>query len=558
MNISETIITALEQIGVEYAFGGSGAGIDDFVLALSRSKSIKGIIARHEQGASFMACGYAMFSDKLGVCFATPGPGAFNLISGLAVALCDSLPVLAITGYETRQGIGKGGLGETTGLNRTPDSQKVFAAITKKTYLIEKATQTCDILEDALNTAFEGRPGPVHIHLPFDIGHDEVPNYRDIQLNVKPVLPLPKQAAHFAAVLAEALAEKKKIVALLGYGCIRSHAEVELLAFVEKFQIPFMTTMDAKGILPENHPLSLGMTGASGDPGAKQAFMEADVVLTLGNSFSKWQTWRWAEDIYEKKLLLQINIDKIAINRVYPADLALISDVKPAIVGIMQELEKRVKSVPPAAPVIHKHYDGPIEYTGNKIHPGALCQEISKHLPARSIILGDAGAHMLWLAGYMQLNQGQNYQNPGIFGPMASNVNAAIGIKCANPQRPVIVGCGDGDYQMAGFELMTAVEHKIPVVWIIFNNGEYNVIKMMQKRNYNGNEAFNDFLTPDFAAYARACGALGYYVEKLAEFGPAFQSALAANQPALIDVVVDPDIYPPFSLFSAPAFSRLR
>lgn len=558
MNISEAIIRNLELIGVEFVFGGSGAGIDDFIFALSKSKSIKTIIARHEQGASFMACGYAMFSDKLGVCFATPGPGAFNLISGLSVALCDSLPVLAVSGYEPREGIGKGGLGETTGLNRTPDSQKVFAAVTKKSFLIERPSQTCDILEDALNIAFEGRPGPVHIHLPFDISRAEVPNYRDIHLNIKPVLPMQKQVVHFAAALEKAIAEKKKIVALLGYGCIRSHAEAELLTFLEKIQIPFMTTMDAKGILPENHPLSLGMTGASGDPVAKQAFMEADVVLAIGNSFSKWQTWRWAEDIYEKKLLLQINIDKIAINRVYPADLALISDVKPAIVGIMQELEKRVKSVPPAAPVINKHYDEPIQYTGNKIHPGALCKEISTYLPARSIILGDAGAHMLWLAGYMQLNNGQNYQNPGIFGPMASNVNAAIGVKCANSNRPVIVGCGDMGYQLAGFELMTAVEHKVPVIWIIFNNGEYNVIKMMQKRNYNGQEAFNTFINPDFAAYARACGALGYHVEKLDDFGPAFQSALAANQPALIDVVVDPDSYPPFGLFDAPTFSRLR
>lgn len=548
MNTCEAIIRNLEKIGVDYAFGGSGAGIDDFVFALSRSKTIKGVIARNEQGASFMACGYAMFSDKLGVCFATPGPGAFNLISGLSVAYCDSLPVLAVTGYETSQGKGKGGLGETTGLNRTPDSQKVFAAITKKTYLIENPSQTCYILEDALNTAFEGRPGPVHIHIPFDISHDEVPNYRDIHLNIKPVLPLDKQIRQFASVLEAAISAKKKIVMLLGYGCIRSHAEPELLSFIERFQIPFMTTMDAKGILPENHPLYLGMTGASGDPGAKSAFSEADVVLALGNSFSKWQTWRWAEGVYENKTLMQINIDKIAINRIYPADFAMISDIKPAIKGIFEELSKRVPPAQKLFQVSDRHFLKDIRYEGNKIHPGELCKEISKHLPANSIIMGDAGAHMLWLAGFMQLNSSQNYQNPGIFGPMASNVNAAIGVKLSNPQRPVIVGCGDGDYQMAGFELMTAVEHNVPITWIIFNNGEYGIIKMMQKRNFDY-EAFNNFLNPDFAAYACACGALGFRVEKLEDFGKAFEEALASNRPSVIDVIVDPDIYPPFSLF---------
>jgi acetolactate synthase-1/2/3 large subunit len=202
-----------------------------------------------------------------------------------------------------------------------------------------------------------------------------------------------------------------------------------------------------------------------------------------------------------------------------------------------------------AKPIIQKYYDEEIQYTGSQIHPGELAREISRNLPENSIILGDAGAHMLWLAAHMQLDDGQNYQNPGIFGPMAANVNAAIGVQCGTPHRRVIVGCGDGDYQMAGFELMTAVQNKIPVIWIIFNNGEFNIIKMMHKRNFDGDEAFNSFLNPDFASYAKACGARGYRVEQLGDFGSVFQEALAANEPALIDVVVDHDIYPPFGLF---------
>lgn len=547
MNISEAIIRSIERLGVEYMFGGSGAGVADLIFALDGSSSIKGIISRHEQAASFMACGYAMFSDKLGVCFGTPGPGAFNLISGLSVALSDSLPVLAISGYEPREGIGKGGLGETTGLHRTPDSRQVFDAVTKGSWLIERPTQVCDILEDALNLAFEGRPGPVHIHLPFDISRVEVPNYREIEVQVKPLLPLQKQVRQAAELLARALAEQQKIVALLGYGCIRSHAEAALLAFVERFQIPFMTTMDAKGVLPEDHPLSLGMTGASGDPGAKQALLEADVVLAIGNSFSKWQTWRWDKNVYERKTLLQINIDKEAINRVYPPDLAIVADVKPTITGITEALAGRVSSVPPAHPVIAKHYDEDVPATESPIHPAALVKELSRHLPANSIVMGDAGAHMLWLAAYLRLAQGQNYQNPGIFGPMASNVNAAIGVQVANPDRRVIAGCGDMGYQLAGFELMTAVQYQIPVIWIIFRNNEYGIIKMMQQRNYQ-QDAFNDFVNPDFVAYAAACGAWGRRVEKLSEFGPTFQAALDANQPALIEVVIDPEPNPPFGL----------
>ncbi len=557
MNIAEAIVKNLERIGVDAAFGGSGSGDADILFALKHSKKIRTIITRHEQAASFMACGYAMFSDKLGVCFATPGPGAFNLISGICVAYSDSLPLLAITGYQPAIGIGKGGLGETSGLNRTPNSPQVFAAMTKKDFLIDKPEHTCEILEEAVNLAFEGRPGPVTIQIPFDISRYEVPNYYDIALAIKPMAPLPKQITTFADALAKAIRDQKKIVAIVGYGCIRSHAEAELRTFLETFQIPFVTTMDAKGILPDNHPLCVGMTGASGDPGAKQTLIEADVVLALGNSFSKWQTWRWVEGIYEQKILMQINIDKQAMHRVYPADYFMLADIKPAIVGITRELAQRVTVTEQARPVMDKYYDQEIQYNGDKIHPGALARELSKHLPERSIVLGDAGAHMLWLATHMPLNQGQNYQNPGIFGPMASHVNAAIGVQCANPDRRVIIGCGDGDYQMGGFELVTAVQHKVPIVWVIFNNGEYNIIKMMHLRNYGGEEAFNAFLNPDFVAYAEACGARGYRVEKLEDFGPVFEKALALNEPVLIDAIVDGEIYPPFGLFK-PMGERLR
>jgi len=552
MNVSEAIISNLESIGVDTIFGGSGSGIDDVLFALHKSKIIKTIVVRHEQAASFMACGYSMFSDKLGVCFATPGPGAVNLISGLSVALSDSLPVLAISGYETSEGKGKGGLGETTGLNRTPDSQKMFSALTKKAFIIEKPHQTCDILEEAVNLAFEGRPGPVHLHIPFDISRDEVPNFRKIKLDIKPVLPLQKEIIQFADVLENAIKKKKKILAIVGYGCIRSHAEAVMLEFIEAFQIPFINTMDAKGIIQENHPLSLGMTGSSGDPGAKQALIEADIVMAIGNSFSKWQTWKWVEGIYDDKTLMQINIDKNAINRVYKADYFMISDIKPAISGLTNELKRRKISAEKLNPVINKYINAPIERTGNKIHPAELCREISKYLPERSIILGDAGSHMLWLASNMQLNKGQNYQNPGIFGPMASNVNASIGVYYGSKNRKVIVGCGDGDYQMAGFELMTAVENKVPVVWIIFNNGEFNVIKMIHQRNNNGQEVFNHFLNPDFAAYAKACGAKGYRVEKIEQFGPAFLEALESNEPVIIDVIIESEVYPPFGLFKKP------
>src|SRR6185312_3449471 len=184
MRVYEAIVKGLEGVGVEAAFGGAGENAAGLMLALKASDTIRPVITRHEQAASFMACGYAMYTDKLGFCFATAGPGAFNLFSGLAVAMSDSYPVLAVSGYASLEWRGKGSLNETSGLNRTPDSQKMFEATTKKSFLLTDIADTCDVLEEAVNIAFEGRPGPVHIHIPENLTHKrvEVENYHDIRL----------------------------------------------------------------------------------------------------------------------------------------------------------------------------------------------------------------------------------------------------------------------------------------------------------------------------------------------------------------------------------------
>lgn len=545
MDVNQCVVKILDSIGVDHVFGGSGQVNASMLLALKRSEKIKTIIVKNEQAASFMACGYAMFSQKLGVCFATGGPGAFNLFSGMAVAYSDSLPILGITGYTSGAIRGKGALNESTGLCRTPDSHAMFSATTKKSFIIENPDDTCDILEEAINIAFEGRPGPVHIHIPKDITMAEVKNFRPIKLDIKPILPEKQRLMKIAEVIKKALMNNEKIVLLIGYGTIRSGAQDEVLKFVERFQLPFMTTMDAKGIISEDHPLSLGVFGTSGDPGAKKYFDEAKIVIALGNSFAENATYAFKKDLYENKTLIHVNIDKNEIDKVYKAEYALVSDVKPTVAAISEMLS--VEYVDKIKINRDKYFDKPVEHKGDKIHPAELVKAISDALPENSIIMGDAGAHMLWLNCYLNLNKNQFYQNPGSFGPMASNVNGAIGVKCANPDKTVVCACGDGDYLMAGFELLTAVENNIPVVWVIFNNGEFNIIKKFLL-NIFGEHAFMNFKNPDYELYAKACEALGYRVEKLKEFESVFKSAINSGRPAIIDVCVESEVYPPFEL----------
>ncbi|GLX00252.1 thiamine pyrophosphate-binding protein [Microtetraspora sp. NBRC 16547] len=539
MQVYEALVKGLESAGVDTAFGGNGENIASLTLALRRSRKIRPIMTRHEQAASFMACGYAMYTNRLGVCFATVGPGAFNLFSGLAVALSDSYPVLAITGFVSLDWRGRGAVNDTSGLNRTPDSQAMFAATTKRSYLLTDVADTCDVLEEAVNVAFEGRPGPVHIHVPQNLTNRgvTVDNYHDVGIDVAPVRPDPEQVEMIADVLADALRDGRRVVLLAGFGAIRSHAEAAVLRFVERFQVPLVTTLDGKGAIAETHPLAFGVFSESGHASALKAFREADVVLAVGNSFSQHATFGLRKELFDGKVLIQVNIAASEIGKTYVPERLLVSDACLAIEAITDALERRVGPVR-SAPVVGRDDEARrIVRLPGEIHPGQLAQTIGRMLPERGVVLADAGAHLAWLGYYVDLESGQNFRKTGTFGPMSGHVNGAIGVKLAQPDRTVVVGCGDGCYSMAGFELMTAVENDVPVIWVIFNDDEYKIVKLYQLANY-GESGLVNFKNPDFAAYARMCGADGYRVKTIEEFEDAFRAALASGRPTVIDAKI--------------------
>jgi acetolactate synthase-1/2/3 large subunit len=540
VRVYEAIVKSLESVGVDAAFGGAGENAASLLLALKHSTKIRTIVVRHEQAASFMACGYAIYSNRLGVCFATAGPGAFNLFSGLAVAMSDSYPVLAISGFARLAWKGKGALNETSGLSRTPDSQAMFAATTKRSFLLTDISKTCDVVEEAVNLAFEGRPGPVHIHVPEDLTLEgqSVDNYRDIRLNVQPVLPDAGAVAGAASAIADALRQRKSVIALIGFGAIRSQAGAELQAFVERFQIPFATTLDGKGIIAENHPLSLGVLADSGHASAGKALVAADLVVAVGNSFAQHATFDFRPDLLSGRTLIHINISAPEINKVYPADHAIVADAKPAVAALTARLATLVGNIAPAPVEKDWQVSAPlINLEPGHVHPGQLAQSLSRLLPDDSIVLADAGAHLAWLGYFLQLRSGQNFRKPGSFGPMAWAVNGALGAKLAFPDRPVIVGCGDGCYLLSGFELMTAVHYDIPVIWIIFQDNEYKLIKLYQLSAFH-ESGLVDFPNPDYVAYAQACGAQGFRVDSLTAFESALQTALASGKPTLIDASI--------------------
>ncbi|WP_448628515.1 thiamine pyrophosphate-binding protein [Geodermatophilus sp. URMC 64] len=549
MKVYEAIVRGLESAGVEVAFGGNGENIAGLALALEDAGHLRPVLTRHEQAAAFMACGYSMFTGRLGVCFATVGPGAFNLLTGLGMALSDCYPVLAVTGYVALPWRGMGAVNDTSGLNGTPDSQAMFAATTKRSFLLTDAADTCDMLEEAVNTALAGRPGPVHIHVPQNLTERgvEVGNYHDVRVRVEPVRPDPARVREAATVLAEALRAGRRIVALVGYGAVQSGAGSAVRRFLERFQIPLLTTLDGKGIVSESHPLCVGVFHESGHASALKAFREADVVVAIGNSLSQHATFGLREDLFAGKVLVRINIDEREFDKLYQADHALVADARLAVTALTDALDPLVGPLPERT-VDGRDYEARhLPQLTKAIHPGRLAQRLGRMLPPDAILLADAGAHLAWLGYYVELEDGQNFRKCGSFGPMAGHTNGAIGVQLAHPGRTVVVGCGDGCYAMSGFELLTAVEHDAPVIWVIFDDSEFKLVKLYQLATY-GRSGLVEYRTPDFAAYARACGADGYRVEDLEEFEEAFAAALAARRPTVIDARITrwalPHYYP--------------
>ena len=555
MQVYEAIVRGLEGLGVGTAFGGNGENIASLTVALDRSRTIRPILTRHEQAAAYMACGYSMFTNNLGVCFATVGPGAFNLVNGLAVAMSDSYPVLALTGYIETAWEGRGAVNDTSGRNRTPDSQALFSATTKKSFKITDVEQTCDVLEEAVNIAFEGRPGPVHVAVAQNLTHRHVhvPNYHDPRITVSRPQPDPAAVEQVANALAEAFTAGRNVILLAGFGAVHGGAQAEVKRFAERFQTPVVTTLDGKGVIAENHPLCVGVFSESGPSSAWKAFRNAEVVLAVGNSLNQHATFGLREDLFEDKTLIQVNIGAGEIGKFYPAQHALVSDARPGLAAVTDALATRVGARPPTKVDGQDYEARHIPHVSGHIHPGQLAQTMGRMLPPGGVILADAGAHLAWLGYYLELEDGQNFRKCGTFGPMAAHTNAAIGLKAAQPHRTVVVGCGDGCYAMAGFELMTAVENDLPVVWVIFNDAEFKLVKLYQLVNY-AKTGLVELAAPDFAAYARACGADGYSVDSIGDFGEAYAAALVSGRPTVIDAKITRWALPHYS--SSPKGTR--
>ena len=549
MSGAKALLESLERQKVEIIFGILGGAILPVYDALCDSK-IRHILARHEQCAAHEAEGYARASGRAGVCMATSGPGATNLVTGIANAYMDSSPIIALTGQVPSTGantsymIGRDAFQEA-------DIIGIVTAVTKYSYQPRTVAEIPIAVNSAFHIATTGRPGPVLIDLPKNIqaGVTEVELTDKIEIGGYKLTIEPDLAKISEAT--DLLANAQTPIILAGGGAIIAGASDEIVKMSDLLMAPVATTFMGKGAFPETHPLSLGSIGMHGNPAANRLMGEADVLLAVGTRFSDRATAN-LDTFAPNAKIIHIEIDNAEINKNVEVDVPIVADAKVAMKmlltatskklqkGESKEWTKRVKEVKEKLSPLMK--DLPRD-----VVPKALLSELRKLLPENAIVTTEVGQNQMWSALYFKALKPRTFISSGGLGTMGFGFPAAIGAKVACPDRPVVDIAGDGSFIMSEQELATSVTENIPVTVIVLNNSVLGMVAQWQRTLYNRRYmAVNLGKTPDFVKLAEAYGAQGIRVASIADFQKAVKTALTSKVTTVIDVPIgsETDVVP--------------
>ncbi len=545
---SRLLVRLLENNGVKYTFGVPGGHLLKLFDSI-RESSLTPILTKHESGASFMAMGYAQVSGKIGVCLGTVGPGATNLITGVASAYMDSVPVLVLTAQVGNSAIGKGGLQEGTGQGRTIDHVELFDGLTKYSVMVNNGIKLHQSFNNALKLSINGRPGPTHIDITADTFASavEVNETSFIKHSRIPMGGAPKLVRDAA----DLLSKSSSPAILAGNGATGASELVQRL--VDEYNIPIATTLRAKGLVPEDHALSLGCVGLYGTNAANKYMRSSvDVLLSIGASFSEFTTHAWDPNFQPNTALIQIDVDPWEMNKNYVNKIGILGDSEVVLEQLLDELSK--------IEVPKRSIDGIVNEKKNRqyfadpvmasndvpIKPQRLMKGLRDALPDDTIVFGDIGNNLSWVEAFYQSLKPNTYHISSTLASMGYGVSAAVGGQVAAPDRNVICICGDGGFQMQGFEVLTAVNYDLPVKWFIMNNSSLAMIKDTQDMLFDGRRVSIDFINPDYVRLAESMGAVGLRIESPDEIQSVTAEALSNGKPTVIDCVIDPEESPSF------------
>ncbi len=552
MTGSGLVLASLEKLGITDVFGLPGGAIMPFYDELMASTAIRHILVRHEQGAGHAAEGYASASGKLGVCIATSGPGATNLVTAIADAYMDSVPLLAITGQVFSTSMGTDAFQEV-------DIVGITMPITKHSFLVTDPAQVPATLAAAYHIATTGRPGPVLVDITKDAQQKSAPFVWPPKVELPGYRPVMKAHGKQIQAAAEMIAAAERPVLYVGGGVIRSGASAELLKLAELTGAPIVTTLMARGAFPDSHPQHLGMPGMHGAVPAVLALQESDLIVSLGARFDDRVTGKVSEFAPDAQVV-HVDIDPAEIGKIRHADVPIVGDAREVIIDLIDAftgVDEKSDLSDWWTRLNQLRANYPLGYTepdDGLLSPQHVIQRIGELSGPEAVYAAGVGQHQMWSAQFIKYERPNAWLNSGGAGTMGYSVPAAMGAKVAQPDRVVWAIDGDGCFQMTNQELATCTINDIPIKVAIINNSSLGMVRQWQALVYEGRYSFTDLNTgsldgenktrmvPDFVKLADAYGALGIRVTKPEEIDPAIKLALETNdRPVVIDFVVSRD-----------------
>ena len=532
MKGAKAVVELLEKQNVEVLFGIPGGVLLPLYDELVDSK-MRHILPRHEQCGAHMADGYARVSKRPGVCIATSGPGATNLVTGVATAFMDSSPLIAITGQVATGVLGNDAFQEA-------DSFSLMMPITKHNFRITETKTLPEVMKRAFLIATTGRYGPVHIDLPIDILQQEVTD-EDMKKQVR--VPKPRRNLSGLLDAIKLLEGAERPTILVGGGVSWSRAGPEIAQLAELLTAPIVTTLMAKGSVPEDHPLVLGVCGMHGRQVANYALNNCDVLLAIGTRFSDRVTGKLSEFGVQTKVV-HVDIDSSEIGKNVKGRVGLVGDAWTVVNALIAGLKERKKRATWKDRIVELKKECTCDYDlkSDPIKPQKVIHEMSVNLPDDAIVTTEVGQNQMWASHFFRCYGKRMFITSGGLGTMGFGFPAALGAKVARPESVVADIAGDGSLQMVSQEFATAVENDIPVIICLLNNGWLGMVKQWQKLFYDSRyNATNLGRSPDFVKLAEAYGAEAIRVEKHSEVADALKAGMKADVPMLLDFIVDPE-----------------
>jgi len=545
---AQAVMRALEALGVDTVFGYPGGAIMPAYDSLLEA-NLRHVLVRHEQGAIHMAEGYAHATGRVGVCIVTSGPAATNLVTGLTDAMMDSIPILAITGQVPTAAIGTDAFQEA-------DVTGITMPITKHNELVRSVDRVVDAIKEGFHIARTGRPGPVLIDIPKDVLNAKTEWAWDELVELPGYKPTVRGHGRMVREALELIAQAERPVIYAGGGLVRAGADAELRAFAERLQLPVVTTLMARGVMSDAHPLTVGMPGMHGHYAAIRAFQESDLLVVLGARFDDRVTGK-LDAFAPLAKVVHVDVDPAEIGKNRHADVPLVGDVKVVLgqfLTLLDELEekgRREEFLPDTAAwrtrLDELKRDHPLRCDQPEtgvLKPQTAIRAIYEQWGDEGVYVAGVGQHQMWSSQLIPYSRGRQWINSGGLGTMGFAVPAAIGAKVGlGRDVPVIAIDGDGCFQMTFQEIATAVQHDIPVVFCVINNGYLGMVRQWQALFYEDrlSEVALPQALPDLVLLAAAYGIPGFRVERVEDMSAILEQAAAIkDRPVIIDFRVDP------------------